>query len=90
MTSTPCSYVRVTLLLEPVRQLDNTKKWVPGVLFIQQSHQGQVLCGDRNRLIIQTGMTQSQQTTLSGNTDLGMLGIYQLTLLSSATDQIFF
>ena len=44
MPGAPCSYMGVALLLEPVRQLNDTKEGMPGVLFIQQSHQGQVLC----------------------------------------------
>ena len=79
-----------SLLLKPVSQLDNAQEGMSGVLFIQQSHQRQVLSRDRNRLIIQTGMAQTQKTALSDNTDFGMLRIYQQTLLSGAIAQIYF
>ena len=88
--SAPCSYVRITLFLEPVRQLDNAQKRMSGVLFVQQSHQAQILRRGLNRMIIKTGMTQPQKTALSDNADLVMLRIYQQTLLSGATGQIFF
>src|SRR5664279_2793981 len=85
MSRAPCSYIRISLLLEPVRQLDNAQEGMPGVLFIQQAHQCQVLCRNRNRLIIQAGMTQPQKAALSDNADIEMLCIYQQTLLSGAT-----
>ena len=43
MPGTPCAYMWISLLLEPVCQLVNAQKRMPSVLFIQESHQGQVL-----------------------------------------------
>lgn len=75
---------------EPSGHLRNAKKRVPGILFVDQAHQMQILRALRHRFVVITGAGQSDQFALPADADCPVPRVYQQSLMFSREFQTFF
>src|SRR5439155_7610521 len=80
----------ISLALQPGRHPPATVKRRSRVLFVEQSHQQQILFALAHRLIVEAGPVHAQQLALPPNAELGMRQLHQRAPVLNRADQLFF